>query len=282
MEIITDIALFNMLINTFRQSHGSDLRSNLPVFKNVLEEPIREGRLCYKETEDCIYFFQDEKDYYVLFFISEKGIGKLEIPELAKEVLVNENYFAKNGEIDVRGISNYDLYIGSGFFVESVNYQMVIDPLQMKEKVSYEYDNCKKILEENGLVITDCPCCGNEAIKRLWRDNLKLTDVPCDHHYKGNYIIIKDKDETVAAGWYDIVGQTSNLRHIVVEKAYRGKRLSKVLNYFWLHTVLQQDVKRGITWIEEKNSVSFIVHEKIGFRKNNRLSVQFIFNKCSI
>ncbi len=269
MKKIESIETFNSLIRSFKETR--EYTEHFPFNRNIFEKYIVEQRLFYEEDDQGLYFYVDEDLFYDLYYIIEKG-SRLSVRRKKKALLINENQLSKDG------ISFNELYLKSGFEVVAVNHQLTINIETEREHILKKYEETQEFLKEHDYTVAENRHAYNSEVKRLWTKNLKKTDVPYDHYIEGNMLVLLDKDEhLLAASWYaSNNGRDSEWRHIVVDEPYRGMGLSSVLTYYWLHLCAQNQIRRGLTWIEENNTVSMKVHEKIGFVENKRLSIQYI------
>ena len=269
MNRIDSFETFNSLIRSFKENR--ETVEHFPFNKNVFEKYINDRRLFYEEDAQGLYFCVDEDLFHDLYYIIEKG-SSLSIDHKEKALLINENQLLKDS------ISFNDLYLNSGFEVSAVNHQLTINIEPEKERIHQKYKEAQEFLKKHAYAIEENRHEYDKEVKRLWTENLKKTDVPYDHYAEGNTLLLLDQNEKLlAAAWYSSSnGRDSEWRHIVVDQPYRGKGLSNVLAYHWLHLCVENRIRRGLTWVEENNIISMKAHQKIGFAENKRLSIQYI------
>lgn len=269
MNRIDSFETFNSLIHSFKENR--ETVEHFPFNKNIFEKYIDNQRLFCEEDAQGLYFYVDEDFFYDLYYIIEKG-SFLSTGRKKKALLINENQLLKDC------ISFNELYLNSGFEVAAVNHQLTIDIESEKDRVLRKYEETQKLLNEYVCTVAENRHEYDEEVRRLWMENLKKTDVPYEHYTEGNTLLLLDQNEKLlAAAWYvSSNGRDSEWRHIVVDQPYRGKGLSSILAYHWLHLCAENQIKRGLTWVDEDNIVSMKAHEKIGFIPNKRLSIQYI------
>ena len=122
-------------------------------------------------------------------------------------------------------------------------------------------------------------------IVRLWKQYLEVYDFT----YMSNYLIenmisrkeilaIKNENKEVIASK---CMSFSNVRsvgfHLVVDSAYLGMGLGKMMMYEWLLLAREKGIKICNAWIAENNFVSLSCHLKAGM-KTGKISEQYIIS----
>ena len=269
---LKDIRELQSIISGFKKENPSPI-SSFPISLNRFQEYCDSNRLFYEQKEDALFVYADEINYYELFYMA-KDDARLSDAGKEKDVLINEAKLLKN-----EGPVSYNKnYLKNGFKVRSVNYQFINDLTANSTLIESEHQNVIALLNDPDHQIACEEQSDRKDVKDLWLRGLKNTDIPASHFVKGSILTLSDTHGSlIGAGWYDAINERDiEWRHIVVDENARGKGFGRLITLHFLFLALKQNRKRAISWIEENNTRSMNMHEKLGFRKTNRISIQYI------
>ena len=276
IDRISDYSALESLIRDYKQNND-DLINNLPFDRRIFSSYIDEDRLYLIENDNGICILADDINYYLLYYLLDRNNNIPVINPMDRTILLNEYYVEKYLKDDM----DYEkcIFDDSGFIVESKNYQLEINLKDKENEIKSRCEDYRLMLKEYGYDVEDIVDEYNEEISLLWKDNLKITDIPYEHYYNGNNICIKDDGKIVACAWYRNSRTVSEWRHVVVDERYRGKKLASALLYLWMNRLIEENIYRGFTWVEKDNEISLSLHKKMGFVTNGRISIQYILKK---
>ena len=272
MSLVNNREEFEKIILSFK-GNNADTISNFPLDKRMIYDFISQKRMKYIIQNSGCLFLIDEGNYDDLYYLIKKGT-LINLSGNKRNILINDSLIVK--EVFNREENINNLYINSGFKLESVNYLLLLDIDKKLSDLNKKLEICKPIIDYR-IINSDIKKYDIHEAKKIWKENLKETDIPLDHYHFGNLIALIHDNRIIAVAWYDL-NKRGDLewRHIVVDKQFRGMGLSKFLFYNCLKITVKDGVKRAVTWVESENYVSLEMHRSIGFVKTNRVSAQYV------
>ena len=277
MEKINSLKDFNDLVSLFKESNP-EIICNFPINRGVFSKSINEGTFFGCFYENGLYFFIDEDNYYVLYYIIQKD-SLLERIMVDKDVLINEAIIIKKERDDFE-IKYDELLLNSNFEIESVNLQFEINVDEKKEEIKKVISGSDSYFKKKDYWFEIKDMKENHDVIALWNDNLKKTDIPKEHYNSGKVLCVFDRNnQLIAVGWFNLLDKISEWRHVIVSNEHRDFSLALIMYYLWMEQALQHGITKGIGWVEKENKPSLAMNDVVGFKRNGRVSIQYVLKK---
>ena len=280
LEHVTSYEDFSRELTRFR-------RENRPCYTNCylygakLRELIERGQMYVKTDDGCLSLFQDEGSYYEYYYYvrQDAAIPRLSLDKLATLWLV-KNVSRPSPDID----RQREKLLNAGF-------QYVVDNIQisasLKEAAPFIQEQCAALEERmrgqpfqlEFFQTRDYP-----ELLEIWQSAFRFYRLPnlTESDLKRiaeqeEILLIRDTTNGKIAAAYHMMdaGHACDGRRIVVDSAYRGRELGKLVLYSMLRFYIQRGYQNWISYIDEDNTASWNLHGKIA-QKTGLVAEQYI------
>ena len=251
------------------------LLTNLPVFPETMRNDIEKGRLFFAEHPGGAVFAADEGRYYRIMYIwdAAKETGRL--------------FFDKPAVIDeINYLGKRDLYLQQlGGHLETAGFGLYRRNLQVVKELSGHAGDGGPLSDTDGGGSADTiryRLCTPEEMEQagaLWKSSLDLFDIPADHFRltEGSAVMgaFTENGEMAGCQWWQHGRRNSEGRHTAVREDCKRRGIASSLIGLWCESAAQNGAGSCYTWIADTNTPSLKLYEKMGFRHNGKVCLQY-------
>ena len=279
MELIESYEVYDEYVKKIRLVQKK-CETNLFLLPKDICTIIADKRMYLDTADGLINILVDEGYYYHLYYIWNLCYPMI-FPKVNKNILIENIYNLKGSSECAELVKSRCLDSGAKFNKRS--YQIEIIESQRNTILESEYETLKKHLHLQNLEIVNANKTDILQIVDLWKKYLEVYDFTyiseqlMDEMISRKEILVvrNQNGEVLAAKCMNFKGARSVGYHLVVNPAYRGRGLGKMLMYEWLSRAKQKDIKVCNVWVAENNKVSLSCHLKAG-KITDKVSEQYI------
>lgn len=262
-----------------REGH---LDSNCLFPGQTIRECLEEDELFIGELPNGFILIKDEVEYQRLFYFLNMEYGFPHL-HLKKPLLVEE---ADNGGRRKLYLDNLSKeLLGLGYQLVAKNLMVQIDLRSKKHRIFEELNETEERLHNEGIryaffIKEDIEKKGR--ILDLWKNNLKVTDVPHAHTLfdkkTDQKVLYVTNEEGFLCGvnWWMIRSSTCELRHTVTHSDFIRKGIGLFMVLKALEDAIEKECNLAISYIDVINDGSLRMYSKAGFEINRKTSLQFL------
>lgn len=279
MKKIESLSEYRALLGENKKTHNG-IDKNCFLLPSGMEKFISAGKVYYRSYDQGILIFIDENSYYNLYYYIEKG-STFPVFSCEKPVLIEE--LSQNGSRDAYIAANEARLkaAGFGFYRKSFQYEIGIGAEEQQRFCTAEKEQAMKA--SGFRYDTACYADFRPQIISLWKASLDFGDISGDDlalelSQDEELLTVIGADGDIACTYlYEIVGRdVSEGRHVVTNPSCYRKGLGSFVLGLTLDHLRTEGIKRHYTWIHEQNIPSVRMHERLGFLRNGRSSIQYI------
>ncbi|MBQ6508187.1 MAG: GNAT family N-acetyltransferase [Flexilinea sp.] len=279
MELLHGYEQFRDLYQKIRQ-RSEKICSNCLLPQKTIAEALNDSEMYWEEYPQGLVLFtrhQAPEQYLKLyFFLRDISV----FPDISADCpLILEELDAGGKREDyIRTITGSLQKAGFTKAAENHMFERSLeDPFLSSELnkriASLSAEGCRIVMDPVDVDLSE--------ITSLWKKYLKPSDIPSDHlsapvSENAHIVCVLDRENSVCgANWWECRGKVCEIRHTVTRSDIRRRQIGSTMILFAAEQARTGLCRTAYTYIEEKNTASMNMYERIGFRKNGKICVQF-------
>ncbi|MBQ1436035.1 MAG: GNAT family N-acetyltransferase [Clostridia bacterium] len=226
--------------------------------------------------EDVLFFLRDENAYWDMRIIADKNAGgvNLKLDKDCVTAVVN-----RGEELSANNKALVSFIESCGFEFESRNLNYEIDVAKNIESIKAEVARITAEAKQYGLTVIPYEEKYRKDIHALWREYLNKNDIPVDDwekHICNSPLVIDENGKLCGVHMLRIEGKKCTYWHCVIDPAYRGKKVGRLLTYIPMVMAYDRGFELTWSWIAEDNIASQKMAEGAGERRNGISSYRYV------
>lgn len=276
-EPIHDLLTYNTIVKNLKSTRNKII-TNCYLLPGGINYYAQQDRLSYLQINDGLLLFRDNQNFFSLYFFlfeNTKALNSFPFSQLEKPVIVDLIFLETNPSQSLLRVE--ELYHEINFQTYKTYKHMSMEP-RMRENLA----NYPAIIGLEQYQISFASLDDQYRIQEIWQNNLDIYSYPLPNSAEMHTILsskqvftIYEKDKTpIAALQLQQNGTTGIISHVVVDRNYRNRGLSKTLLRYCIQASC--NLYRYHLWVEETNQPAINLYKSCGFVFDGRISHQLI------
>lgn len=271
-ESLEPIHSLSRLDELFKQFFQKQTLTNNYILIQDYEQYIREERLWFASDADNAYFFLKKDGFFRLYYFLNQESNIYELPlsiPVVLEILFRGDKRYPEREVEFWQKSTFKKHLRRDCYllkasdaVDMVEQGISVPGFTVKKANSVEECKyAKRLIDAN--------------LDRYTGDILSLEEI--EHFASGGYIYIAYQNESPCGILQsNLKNKVFWLDHIVVDEAYRGMGISKVLIDYYLQEGVIKDCAKFQLWVISDNLPAVNLYKKYQFRYLNKSTISML------